>query len=144
MTTAGFVSGARDDTSPTGCSRVAAASSLLLGVVLAGGLPAVADAAFYVGVLAAASAAVALVAGYVLWTRASLVVRAVAALAAGGTLVLALFQVLQGLPGARELGRLTFLETALAFGLASAVLVFLVADALRRRPEETPDHPYAL
>jgi hypothetical protein len=101
-------------------------------------------AAFYVGVLAAASASLALVGGYVLWRRATLVVRTVAALGAGTTLVGQLLQIFQGLPGARELGHLTLVEGAAALGLAGAVIAFLLADALLHRPEQTPDHPYAL
>jgi hypothetical protein len=108
-------------------------------------LPDLARAAFYVGVLAAASASLALVAGYALWSRATLVVRTVAALAAGSILLGQVLQIFQGLPGAaRELSRLTFLETSAALLLASAVIAFLLADALLHRPEQAPDHPYAL
>jgi hypothetical protein len=144
VTTAGFVSGTRDDDAPTRCSRVAAAASVLLGIVLAAVLPAASAAVFYLAVLAGVSAAVTIVAGYVLWSRASLVVRSVAALAAGGTLVAQVLQVSLGLPGAGGLGSLTAFETGVALGLPSAVLLFLLADALRRRPQQAPDHPYAL
>jgi hypothetical protein len=144
VTTAGFVSGTRDDEAPTCCSRVAAVASVLLGLVLVAVLPAAAAAAFYLAVLAGVSSAVTIVAGYVLWSRASLVVRSVAALAAGGTLVAQVLQVSLGLPGAGGLGSLTVLETGVVLGLPGAVLLFLLADALRRRPEQAPDHPYAL
>ena len=144
MTTAGFVSGTRDQTTPTRCSRGAAVSSVLLGASLVAVLPVLTRAAFYVGVLAAASAALALVAGYVLFTRATLVVRTVAALAAGSTLLGHMLQILEGLPGARGLGRLTLLEGGAALGLAAAVIAFLLTDALLHRPEQAPDHPYAL
>ena len=144
MTTAGFASGTRDVTTPSSFSRFAAVSSLLLGAVLVAVVPALAHAAFYIGVLAGASAVVALAAGYVLWFRASLVARAVAALAAAATLVGEMLQVLEGLPGARGLGRLTPLESALAGALAVLVLGLLLVDSLRRHPEQAPDHPYAL
>lgn len=144
MTTAGFVSGTRDETTPTHLSRVAAASSLLLGLVLVAVLPVVAGVASYVGVLAAASAVLAIVAGYFLWSRATVVVRAVAAFAAGATLAVELLQVFEGLPGARELRHLTLPQSLAAGGLATIVLVLLLVDARRRRPEQAPDHPYAL
>jgi hypothetical protein len=144
VTTAGFVSGTRDGEAPTCCSRVAAVASVLLGLVLVAVLPAASAAAFYLAVLAGVSAAVTIVAGYVLWSRATLVVRSVAALAAGGTLVAQVLQVSLGLPGAGGLGPLTVLETGVALGLPVAVLVLLFADALRRRPEQAPDRPYAL
>jgi hypothetical protein len=144
VTTAGFVSGTRDQVTPTRCSRAAALSSVLLGASLVAVLPVLTRAAFYVGVLAAASAALALVAGSVLWSRATLIVRTVAALAAGSTLLGELLQIFQGLPGARELGRLTLVEIAAALGLSAAVLALLLADALLHRPEQAPDHPYAL
>jgi hypothetical protein len=144
VTTAGFVSGTRDDEAPTCCSRVAAVASVLLGLVLVAVLPAASAAAFYLAVLAGVSAVVTIVAGYVLWSRASLLVRSVAALAAGGTLVAQVLQVSLGLPGAGGLSSLTVLETGIVLGLPGAVLLFLLADALRRRPEQAPDHPYAL
>lgn len=144
MTTAGFVSGTRDETTPSSVSRVAAAASLLLGGVLLDALPDLMDAAFYVAVLAAASAAVAIVSGYVVWTRASLVARTVAALAAGVVLVGGLLQFFLGLPGIRGAGPLTPLENGMALATASLVLVFVAADAVRRTPEEAPDRPYAL
>ncbi len=145
MTTAGFVSGARDETTtPTRVSRVAAASSLLLGLALITVLPVVADVASYVGVLTASSAAVAIVTGYALWRRPTLVMRAVAAFAAGATLAVLLLQSLDGLPGARRLGGLAPVGSLVVAGLASIVLLLLLADARRRRPDQTPDHPYAL
>lgn len=144
MTTAGFVSGAREDDAPTRCSRVAASAALLMGVALLAILPAASEAAFYVAVLAAASAAVTIVGGSVLWSRASLVARSVVALAALATLVAQLLQVFVGLPGAADLGELTRLESAAALGLPAAVLVLLLADALRRGPQQAPDRPYAL
>jgi hypothetical protein len=143
MTTAGFVPGG-EQTAPSRFTRVAAASSLLLGALLVAALPVLTDAAFYVGVLAGASAAVAISAGYVLWSRAGLVPRAVAALGAGATLAGVLLEVLGGLPGAAGLGRLTPLQGVAAGGLAVVVLVFLLLDARRRRPDQTPEHPYAL
>ena len=134
----------RDETTPTHLSRVAAASSLLLGLVLVAVLPVVAGVASYVGVLAAASAVLAIVTGYFLWSRATVVVRAVAAFAAGATLAVELLQVFEGLPGARELGHLTLPQSLAAGSLAIIVLVLLLVDARRRRPEQAPDHPYAL
>jgi hypothetical protein len=143
MTTAGFVSGPRAAT-PTRCSRGAAVSSLLLGIVLALGLPVLADAAVYVALLGAVLAAVALGAGVVLWSRDTLVSRAGAVLAAGPILLGELLAFSLGLPGATELGELTVLQAMSALALAGSVLALLVADAFRRRPEETPDSPYAL
>jgi hypothetical protein len=143
-TTTGLVSGTRDQTAPSHFSRVAALSSLLLGLVLVALLPAVTTAAFYVGVLTAASAVVALASGYVLWSRATLVARAVVALAAGGTLAVELLHVLKGLPGASDLGGRMPWESTAVGGLAGVVLVFLFVDALRRSPDRAPDHPYAL
>jgi hypothetical protein len=144
VTTAGFVSGTRDETSPTRLSRVAAASSLLLGLSLVAVLPVVTDVASYVGVLVGSSAAVAIVSGYALWARPTLMMRAVAAFAAGAPLGGLLIQTLEGLPGARRLGGLAPLGSLAVAGLASIVLVLLLVDARRRRPEQAPDHPYAL
>lgn len=144
MTTVGFVSGTREETAPSRCSRFAAAASLLLGGVIVLVLPDLVDAAFYVGVLFAAAAGVAIVAGSILWTRATLVARTVAGLAAAATLFALLLQVSLGLPGVQQLALLSPLEGVLTFGFAGAVLLFLVADALLRTPEQAPDHPYAL
>lgn len=144
MTTAGFVSATRDASTPSGCSRAAAAASLLLGGSLVVVLPTLLDSAFYVGVLAVAVAALAFAAGYGLWSRAGLVDRAAAGVAAGSSLLVQLTQILVGLPGAPGLSRVSLVESGLALGFAAAVLVFLTLDALRRRPEPAPDHPYAL
>lgn len=144
MTTTGFRPAAVDETAPTGLSRVAAAASLLLGLALAVVLPAIVQAVSYVGVLAAVSAAVALVTGYVLWTRATMVVRALAALGAGATLAGQVLQFLRALPGAHELGPVTRWESGPACLLASAVVVSLLLDARRRRVEPPQEHPYAL
>jgi len=144
VTTTGFVSGTRDQTAPSHFSRVAALSSLLLGLLLVALLPAVAQAAFYVGVLTAASAVAALASGYVLWSKATLVARAVVAIVAGGTLAVELLHVLKGLPGASELRSRMPWESTVAGVLAGVVLAFLLVDALRRRPDEAPEHPYAL
>jgi hypothetical protein len=144
MTTTGFMSGPRAATRPTRCSRSAAVLSLLLGVVLVLGLPALAEAAFYVGVLATALAAVALGAGAALWAHDTIVVRAGAAFAAGPILLGEILAFSLGLPGAREVADLTVLQAVSALVLAGSVLALLVADAFRRRPEEMPDSPYAL
>ena len=144
MTATGFVSGPRVVTSPTRCSRVAAVLSLLLGAVLVLGLPVLAQAAFYVGVLAAALAAVALGSGAALWSHDTLVVRAGAVLAAGPALLGEVLAFSWGLPGARELADLTVLQACAAVALASGVLAALLLDALRRQPEQTPESPYAL
>lgn len=144
MTTAGFVSGTRDQTAPTCLSRVAAAASVLLGTLLVAVLPIVIDAASYVGVLAAAAAAMAILAGYCLWSKDTVVVRAAAAVAAGATLAVQLLQVFEGLPGARELAHTTLPQGLGAGILATSILVLLLVDARRRRPEQAPEHPYAL
>lgn len=144
MTTAGFVPATRDASTPSGLSRAAAAASLLLGGSLVVVLPTLLDSAFYVGVLAVAVAALAFAAGYGLWSRAGLVDRAAAGVAAGSSLLVQLTQILVGLPGAPGLSRVSLVESGLALGFAAAVLVFLTLDALRRRPEPAPDHPYAL
>lgn len=144
MTTAGFVSGTRGETAPSGCSRVAAGASLLLGGLLLDSLPDLMSGAFYVAVLAAASAAVSIVAGYVLWVRVTLVSRTVVALAAGSALAGELLQIFLGLPGLRDLDRQSTVGLGFALAAAGAVLVFLAADALQRKPEPAPDRPYAL
>lgn len=144
MTTAGFVSGTRGETTPSSCSRAAAGASLLLGGLLLDSLPDLMSEAFYVAVLAAASAAVSIVAGYALWVRVTLVSRAVVALAAGSALAGELLQIFLGLPGLRELDRQSTVGLGFALAAAGAVLVFLVADALQRKPEPAPDRPYAL
>lgn len=144
MTTAGFVSGTRGETTPSSCSRVAAGASLLLGGLLLDSLPDLMSEAFYVAVLAAASAAVSIVAGYILWVRVTLVSRAVVALAAGSALAGELLQVFLGLPGLRDLDRQSTVGLGFALAAAGAVLVFLAADALQRKPEPAPDRPYAL
>lgn len=144
MTTAGFVSGARDEAAPSGCSRVAAAASLLLGAVLLFVLPALADAAFYVAVLDAAAAVVAISAGLALWSRVTLVARTIAGLAAGATVLGQLVQASLGLPGTQNLDGLGVAEGWLTAGCAALVLVFLTVDGVRRQPEPTPDQPYAL
>ncbi len=144
VTTAAFLPAARDDVTPSGFARGAAGASLLLGALLLVVLPALAEAAFYVGVLAAAAAVVALVAGGTLWSNAGLVARAAATLAAASTVLAELIQILVGLPGARGLSQLSQLGNLLALGLAGTVLVFLALDARRRTPESAADHPYAL
>ncbi len=144
MTTAGFVSGTRGETTPSSASRVAAGASLLLGGLLLDSLPDLMSEAFYVAVLAAASAAVSIVAGYVLWVRVTLVSRAVVALAAGSALAGELLQIFLGLPGLRDLDRQSTVGLGFALAAAGAVLVFLAADALQRKPEPAPDRPYAL
>lgn len=144
MTTTGYLSATRDETAPTSFSRVAAASSLLLGTTIVGVIHALAEAAFYVGVLAAVSASLTLVAGYVLWSHATMVVRAMAAFGAGATLAGLLLQLLGALPGTGGVGRLMRWEGVVAFLLSAAVVVFLLLDARRRRPEDSPDRPYAL
>lgn len=144
MTTAGFVSGTRDEAAPSGSSRVAAAASLLLGGVLLSLLPTLVDAAFYVAVLDAAAALVAISAGLALWNRATLVARTIAGLAAGATVLGQLVQASLGLPGTQDLDGLSVLDAGLTAGCAALVLVFLAVDALRRQPEEAPDQPYAL
>lgn len=144
MTTAGFVSGARERTVPSVCSRGAAAASLLLGGLLLDSLPGLMSAAFYVAVLAAASALVSIGAGLVSWTRPTLVSRTVAGLAAGSALAGELLQIFLGLPGVRDLDRQSTVGLGLALAAAGAVLVLLAADALRRKPEPAPDRPYAL
>lgn len=144
MTTAGFVSGTRGETTPSSCSRVAAGASLLLGGLLLDSLPDLMSEAFYVAVLAAASAAVSIVAGYILWVRVTLVSRAVVALAAASALAGELLQIFLGLPGLRDLDRQSTVGLGFALAAAGAVLVFLAADALQRKPEPAPDRPYAL
>lgn len=144
MTTAGFVSGTGEQTRPSTCSRVAAAASVVLGALLLDALPDLVRAAFYVAVLATAAAAVAIVAGYLLWTRVTLVPRTVAFLTAGAVIAGELLQLFPGLPGVGDLGRLSAVELLLVLVAAASVMVFLVADALRRKPEPTPDRPYAL
>lgn len=144
MTTAGFVSGTRGETTPSSCSRVAAGASLLLGGLLLDSLPDLMSEAFYVAVLAAASAAVSIVAGYLLWVRVTLVSRAVVALAAASALAGELLQIFLGLPGLRDLDRQSTVGLGFALAAAGAVLVFLAADALQRKPEPAPDRPYAL
>ncbi len=144
MTTAGFMSGTRGETSPTHLSRLAAASSLLHGVALVWVLPAATAAAFYVGVLGASFAALAILSGSVLWSRATLCVRGAAALSAGATLTVALLQAAAGLPGAGRLAHLDPVDLVVVGGFAAVVLAFLMLDARRRHPEQAPDHPYAL
>lgn len=144
MTTAGLVSGTREQTRPSTCARVAAAASVLLGALLLDALPDLVQAAFYVAVLAAAAAVVALVAGYLLWTRVTLVPRTVAFLTAGAVIAGELLQLFPGLPGVRDLGRLSAVELLLVLVTAASVMVFLAVDALRRKPEPAPDRPYAL
>lgn len=144
MTTAGFVSGIRGDDAPTRCSRVAAVASLLLALTVVATLPVTSEAASYVGVLAASAAAVIVVAGALLWSRPTLVVRSVAALAAGAILVGDALNAWFGIPGAHELEQLTRLEAVVTLGLPGLVLLLLLADALRRRPEPAPERPYAL
>lgn len=144
MTTAGLVSGPREQTRPSTCSRVAAAASVVLGALLLDALPDLVRAAFYVAVLAAAAAVVALVAGYLLWTQVTLVPRTVAFLTAGAVIAGELLQLFLGLPGVRDLGRLSAVELLLVLVAAASVIVFLAVDALRRKPEPAPDRPYAL
>lgn len=144
MTTAGFASGTLEHTRPSPCSRVAAAASIVLGALLLEALPDLVRAAFYVAVLATAAAVVAIVAGYLLWTRVTLVPRTVAFLTAGAVIAGELLQLFPGLPGVRDLGRFSATELLLVLVAAGTVMLFLVVDALRRKPEPMPDRPYAL
>lgn len=139
-----FVSGAlRLRPVPSQCSRVAAIASVLLAAGLGGVLPELVSAAAYVAVLAAFAAVVLVLAGAVLWSRPTMVVRAVTALAAGSLVLLAVLQVLVGLPGAAGLEALPVLH-GVPLLLAPAILVLLLVDAVRRGPEEAPQQPYAL
>lgn len=144
VTTAGLVSGTREQLRPTTCSRAAAAASIALGALLLDALPDLVRAAFYLAVLAAAAAVVALAAGYLLWTRVSLVPRTVAFMTAGAVLTGELLQLFPGLPGVGDLGSVSTLEVLLLLVAAASVMALLVADALRRKPEPAPDRPYAL
>ncbi|HEX6247167.1 MAG TPA: hypothetical protein VFZ64_04800 [Nocardioidaceae bacterium] len=145
-TATGFVSGTLRGgrTAPTPCLRLAAAASLLLGVTLLLVVPDLGGAAPYVAVLAGAAAVSTIGAGLVLCRSVDLVARTVTAFAASGLLIGGVLQVSVGLPGVRELPHLSLLEGSLALGLALAVLGFLLVDALRRRPDQPADHPYAL
>lgn len=139
-----FVSGTlRLRPAPSQCSRVAAVAAVLLAAGLGGVLPELVSAAAYVAVLAAFAAVVLVVAGAVLWSRPTMVVRAVTALAAGSLVLLAVLQVSVGLPGAAGLERLPVLQGTPLL-LAPVVLVLLVVDAVRRGPDQAPQQPYAL
>lgn len=139
-----FVSGAlRLRPVPSQCSRGAAVAAVLLAAGLGGVLPELVSAAAYLAVLAAFAAVVLVVAGAVLWSRPTMVVRAVTALAAGGPVLLAVLEVSVGLPGAAGLEGLSVLQGTPLL-LAPVVLVLLVVDAVRRGPEQAPQQPYAL
>jgi len=125
-------------------SRAAAVSSLLLGIALIVVLPTLVKAAGYVGVLAGASSTVAMAGAFMLWSRATLVARALIVLAAAVTVFGQIIQAVLGLPGARELGQPKLMGNGIVIGFAVAALLFLVVERLCRRPEQTPDHPYAL
>jgi hypothetical protein len=144
VTTAGFVSGAREATAPSRCSRGAASASLLLGGVLIATLPDVLAAADYLAILGAAAALVAIVAGHLLRARATLLVRMLVLLAAGSVLTTEVLQILLGLPGVTERDQFTALERGIPSAAAGGVLLLLAADALGRRHEPAPDRPYAL
>ena len=144
MTTTGFVSATRDETAPTRFSRVAAGSSLLLDLLLVVVLPALAQAAFYVGVLTSVAAANNLVAGYVLWARATMMARAMSALGAGATLAGVLLQAAGAFPGVSGLPDLTRPTSVVAIAVACGISLCLFLDARRRRPEPPLEHPYAL
>ena len=144
MTAAGFVSGTHVVHRRPVPARVAAGASCLLGTLLLVMLPALLDAAVYVAVLASASASAALVGGGVLWVRQSLVAWAVIGIAAATVLGVQLLEVSLGLPGAGGLPRLGIPESSAVLILALAVLALAVRSGLRRRPEVSTDHPYAL
>lgn len=143
MTTAGFVSGTRGDALPTPLSRLAAVASLLLGLVQLVLLPVMLGMAGYVGVLALAFATAALAGSAALWWRATLVPRAVTGIAGACTLVAELLQTSVGFPGVHGVAPSVPASVA-AVALAVAVLVLLLADSTQRRPQPSPDHPYAL
>lgn len=128
----------------TRCARTAGLVSLVLGSSLLLRMQHFVDAAFYVAVLAAAAACIALVAGALLWERDSLVVRTVAALTAAVVLAAELTAAVAGLPGAPGLAAGSMLEGVRHAALPASVLTLLVVDGRRRRPEQAPDHPYAL
>ncbi len=145
MTPAGFVSGAREQTAPSPCSRVTAAASLLLGGLLLEALPDLARGAHYVAVLAGAAALVSVGAGLALWgRRPTLLSRHASGLAAGAVVAGVMLQVLLGLPGLPEPDRAPSVGLGFAVAAALVVLVFLAVDALQRKPEPSPDRPYAL
>lgn len=144
MTTSAFVLGSREQTRPSTCSRLAAGASIVLGALLVDALPDLAKTAFYVAVLATAAAAVALVTGFLLWTRVTLVARTLAFLTAGAVVTVELLQLFPGLPGVRDLGRVSVVELVLLLVAAAAVMVLLGTDALRRKPVPPPDRPYAV
>ncbi len=130
--------------STTRCARAAGLASLALGSSLLLRMQQFVDAAFYVAVLAAAAACIALVAGALLWERDTLVVRTVAALTASVVLAAELTAAVAGLPGAPDLVAGSVLEGMLHAALPAAVVALLVVDGRRRQPEQAPDHPYAL
>lgn len=128
----------------TRCARSAGLGSLVLGSTLLLRMQHFVDSAFYVAVLAAAAACIALVAGALLWERDSLVVRTMAGLTAAGVLAAELTAALVGLPGAPALATGSLLQDLLHLSLPATVVALLVVDAGRRQPEQAPDHPYAL
>ena len=128
----------------TRCARAAGLASLVLGATLLLRMQHFVDAAFYVAVLAAAAACIALVAGALLWERDSLVVRTVAGLTASAVLASELTAAVGGLPGAPGLAVGSLREGLLHVVLPAAVVALLVVDGRRRQPEHAPDHPYAL
>lgn len=143
MTTAGFVSAARNDVRQASLARSAAVCSMLLAVVLLRLTPLMLEMARYVAVLALALAAAALAGGAALWWRATPVPRLVTGTAASAVLVGDLLQTSLGFPGARGVPVPPTLSLV-TLVLAAAVVALLLADATRRRPQPSPDHPYAL
>jgi hypothetical protein len=143
VTTAGFVSAARDDVRQAALPRLAAGCSMLLAAVLLRLTPLMLEMAGYVAVLALALAAAALTGGAALWWRATPVSRLVTGTAAAAVLVGELLQASLGFPGARGVPVPPTLSL-ITLVLATAVVALLLADATQRRPQPSPDHPYAL
>lgn len=141
MTTAGLMSGAHETRVPTLRARVASGASLVLGAVLLAIVPALLDAADYVAVLGGTAAVVSIVGGRASWSRPSLTAWTTCATGAATVCVVVLLEIVLGLPGAGGLPRF---ESVAVLVLASGVLLLTAADLPSRRPEETPEHPYAL
>lgn len=144
VTTAELMSGTHGTLAPRLRARIASGASLVLGVVLLVIVPALLDAADYVAVLGGAAAVVAIVGGGALWSRPSLTAWTTCATGAATVCVTVMLELVLGLPGAGGLPRIGGLESGLVLSLASGVLLLTAAGRPLRRPEETPQHPYAL
>lgn len=129
---------------PSSRAKLAAVTTLLLGLVFLSRLPQLADTAGYLAVLAGGVVVAGLLTGYRLWFGGHSESRLVAVTVAGLAFLGQVLNLLVGLPGARVLAGQIGLWGIAALMLEVLTVVVLVTDRDRRRAAPPARPPYAL